>query len=52
MAVVAANGGLIPWQAGIATPVGRFQFILGREVVATFYGYLRDPDAMPTSPQA
>lgn len=24
MAVEAANGGLIPWQSGIATPVGRF----------------------------
>lgn len=39
MAVVAGNGGLIPWQAGIATTVGRFQFILGREVGVHFYGF-------------
>lgn len=39
MAVVAGNGGLIPWQAGIATSVGRFQFILGREVGVNFYGF-------------
>jgi hypothetical protein len=38
MAVVAVNGGLIPWQAGIATPLGRFQFVLGREVGVAFYG--------------
>jgi len=37
MAVQAANGGLIPWQAGIATRVGRFQFVLGREVGLSFY---------------
>ena len=42
MAVVAANGGLIPWQTGIATPVGRFQFVLGREVGLAFYGFLDD----------
>ena len=35
--VGAANGGLIPWQAGIATRIGRFQFVLGREVGLTFY---------------
>jgi hypothetical protein len=38
MAVMAGNGGLIPWQAGIATPIGRFQFILGREIAATLFG--------------
>ncbi len=38
MAVTAANGGLIPWQAGWATGIGRFQFVLGRELGATFYG--------------
>ncbi len=37
MAVTAGNGGLIPWQNGIATSVGRFQFVLGREFGATFY---------------
>jgi hypothetical protein len=42
MAVVAANGGLIPWQAGIATPLGRFQFVLGREVGVALYGLLDD----------
>jgi hypothetical protein len=39
MAVSAGNGGLIPWQAGWATGIGRFQFVLGRELGATFYGY-------------
>jgi hypothetical protein len=38
MAVTAANGGLIPWQFGRATKFGRFQFVLGREIGATFYG--------------
>lgn len=38
MAVTAGNGGLIPWQSGIATPIGRFQFIAGREVGVTIYG--------------
>jgi hypothetical protein len=37
MAVQAGNGGLIPWQSGIATRIGRFQFILGREVSLSFY---------------
>jgi hypothetical protein len=37
MAVGAANGGLIPWQAGIATRAGRFQFVLGREVGVSIY---------------
>ncbi len=37
MAVAAGNGGAIPWQSGIATPIGRFQFVLGREVGVTFY---------------
>ena len=38
MAVVAGNGGLIPWQSGLATKIGRFQFVLGRELGLTFYG--------------
>lgn len=38
IAVTAGNGGLIPWQQGIATSVGRFQFVLGREIGATFFG--------------
>ncbi len=45
MAVQAANGGLIPWQTGIATPIGRFQFVFGREVGLSFYRSRRD-DAM------
>jgi len=46
MAVIAGNGGLIPWQAGIATSIGRFQFILGREVSVSLYGIGRDQDAI------
>ncbi|MCY1292711.1 hypothetical protein D9M70_419470 [compost metagenome] len=38
IAVAAANGGLIPWQSGWATSIGRFQFVLGRELGVTFYG--------------
>jgi hypothetical protein len=38
MAVTAGNGGLIPWQSGFATPIGRFQFVLGRELGVIFYG--------------
>lgn len=41
MAVTAGNGGVIPWQSGISTPVGRFQFVLGREVGVSFYGVRR-----------
>jgi len=40
MATEAANGGLIPWQAGLATSFGRFQFVLGREIGASFFGFL------------
>jgi hypothetical protein len=40
MATVAGNGGLIPWQAGLATSFGRFQFVLGREVGVAFFGFL------------
>jgi hypothetical protein len=42
MAVTAANGGLIPWQTGIATRAGRLQFMLGREIGVTYYGRRRD----------
>ena len=38
MAVTAGLGGLIPWQAGIETGIGRFQFILGREIGVALYG--------------
>jgi len=37
MAIGAANGGLIPWQAGIATRAGRLQFVLGREVGVSIF---------------
>ncbi len=55
IAVTAANGGLIPWQSGMATSIGRFQFVLGRELGVTFYGYLGDdrviaPSATPGGP--
>jgi len=46
MAVAAGNGGLIPWQTGIATSIGRFQFILGREIGASFYGYGKTDDRL------
>ena len=34
LAVTAANGGLLGWQQGYATSIGRFQFVLGRELGA------------------
>jgi hypothetical protein len=46
MAVAAGSGGLIPWQTGIATVIGRFQFILGREVGVAFFGYGKEEDKM------
>lgn len=46
MAVQAANGGLIPWQAGLASPIGRFQFVLGREVGVALFGYGREPNRL------
>ncbi|MCB9208433.1 MAG: hypothetical protein H6612_03820 [Ignavibacteriales bacterium] len=46
MAVVAANGGLIPWHSGIATSVGRFQFVLGREIGVYLYGRNKARDAL------
>jgi hypothetical protein len=50
MAMESANGGLIPWQAGIATRIGRFQFILGRELALSFYGYASDENVViPTT---
>jgi hypothetical protein len=39
MAVTAGNGGLIPWQSAWATGIGRFQFVLGRELGVTFFGH-------------
>jgi hypothetical protein len=37
MAVKAVNGGLVPWQAGIATRAGRLQMVLGREVGVSIF---------------
>jgi len=39
MGLTAINGGLLPWQTGISTVVGRFQFVVGRELGVTFYGH-------------
>ena len=49
MAVVAGNGGLIPWQSGWATGIGRFQFVLGRELGVTFYGLISDDRIIASS---
>jgi hypothetical protein len=38
MAVTSVNGGLLGWQQGVATPFGRIQFVLGRELGINFYG--------------
>jgi hypothetical protein len=46
MAVTAGNGGLIPWQQGWATGIGRFQFVLGRELGITYYGILSGHDQL------
>ena len=46
MAVTAGLGGLIPWQAGIETGIGRFQFILGREIGVALYGRGKFIDAL------
>jgi hypothetical protein len=45
MIVAAGNGGLLPWQLGMITPIGRFQFIIGREVGVCLYGTGRGPDS-------
>jgi len=44
MVVAAGNGGLIPWQTGLVTPIGRFQFIIGREVGVCVFGSGRGAD--------
>jgi hypothetical protein len=50
MAVQAANGGLLPWQAGLATPIGRFQFVLGREVGLSYYRSRREDPMLIETP--
>jgi hypothetical protein len=44
--VSAVNGGLIPWQAGIETSFGRFQFVLGREISVYQFGRTKERDAL------
>jgi hypothetical protein len=39
MAITAADGGLIPWQRRIATSIGDVQFVAGREIGVTLFGY-------------
>jgi hypothetical protein len=46
MGATAVNGGLILWQAGLATSFGRFQFVLGREVGLYFFGRTKERDAL------
>ncbi len=46
MAMVAVSGGLIPWQTGLSTPLGRVQFIAGREVGLSFFGYSGGEDQL------
>jgi len=51
MAITAINGGLLGLQRGYATPVGRFQFVLGRELGVTWYGLLsHDQVFAPSEP--
>lgn len=54
MTILAAAGGLIPWQRDLYTPVGTVQFIVGRDVGLTFYGLLKGPSvtAAPTEKDA
>ena len=44
MAIRATDGGVIPWQAGLSTFLGRVQFVAGREVGVSFYGYVGGED--------
>ncbi len=46
MGATAVNGGLIPWQEGIATSFGRFQFVLGREAAVYLFGRNKGRDAL------
>jgi hypothetical protein len=46
MAMVAASGGVLPWQAGISTFLGRVQFVAGREIGVSFFGYSGGEDQL------
>ncbi|HEY6929818.1 MAG TPA: hypothetical protein VJA66_09105 [Thermoanaerobaculia bacterium] len=48
MAATAANGGLIPIEGKLATPLGNVQLVLGREIGATFYGFAGGYDTLVT----
>lgn len=48
MAIKAANGGVIPWQTGLETPVGRWQLVAGREAGVTLFGYIGGQDPFLT----
>ena len=50
MVVQSANGGLIPWQAGYATPVGRFQIVAGREVGVSLFGFTGTQNILVPTP--
>lgn len=52
LAVTAANGGLLRWQSGWATSIGRFQFVLGRELGVTFYGQIGDDQLIAPSTES
>jgi hypothetical protein len=53
IAVAASNGGVLGWQQAIATPFGRFQFVLGRELGVSWYGLFGDPQLLaPPVPPA
>lgn len=52
MAVTATNGGVMRIQQGVATPLGRFQFVLGRELGVTFYGLSGDDQLIAPSTEA
>ena len=39
MGIIAASGGLIPWQRTLNSGIGAFQFVLGREVGVALFGY-------------
>jgi hypothetical protein len=44
MAIIASNGGIVPWQSAVATSFGRFQMVLGREIGVSFYGFVGAAD--------
>jgi hypothetical protein len=39
MGIVAASGGLFGWQSAFNTPIGAFQFLLGRDFGVVLFGY-------------